>query len=63
LLRKRVLLAKDRLMQHSRQILFALCLANAHVVYFGEALARAISADDNRLGHCPGRKWPNGVAF
>ncbi len=50
-------------MQHSRQILSALCLANAHVVYFGEALAQAISGDDNRLGHCPGRKWPNGVAF
>jgi hypothetical protein len=28
-----------------------------------EALARAISADDNRFGHCPGRKWPNGIAF
>jgi len=38
-------------------------LDNVHVVDYAEALARAISADDNRFGHCPGRKWPNGIAF
>src|ERR1700757_2272630 len=38
-------------------------LHNVHVVDYAEALARAISADDNRFGHWPGRKWPNRIAF
>ena len=26
-------------------------------------LAANISADDNQFEYCPGRKWPNGIAF